>query len=533
MRGNRLLLGGLLLVSSCAQVREITGGEKDTVPPKLISATPPNGSVGFTSAIILLEFDERIQLDRVRDRLLISPPLDLAPETRVVGANSVELRLMAPLKANTTYTFNLGECVKDLTEGNAAPGMSYVISTGDALDSLHVAGAVLNALTGLPEKDMLVILHDATDTADFRTARPGYMTRCDALGVFSIGNLPQGEFVVRALRDKNANFRYDLPNEEIAFLDTNVVLSAADSVAPLVLLRAFLPASPEQQVRSVGVTGDGALQLVLSKPATALTLADVGRTGGTLTWSSEWSTLQDTVLLWPSDTTLVTEGNYQVSDGQQVIDTVRYRPVKRMPFNTGLQATLVEEGSNASIRIRTSRPIHELDSTRIQLSRDSLPLTYQLRRDTTDRRTIRLMTQLPAGASAKLTILPKAVRDIYNGTNDTLSVPLGRAAEQATGSLRVNVTGLSPRTGQYLMQLLSGQRRVVAQATLTAENAATIWQRLPPGPTTLNLIGDSNGNGHWDTGEWSSRLQPERTWQYLESVNIRAAWDVVVDWKLE
>ena len=123
------------------------------------------------------------------------------------------------------------------------------------------------------------------------------------------------------MRDKNDNYRYDLPNEEIAFLDTNVVLSATDSISPLLLLRAFLPTSPEQQVRSVGVTADGALQLVLSRPATALTLQDVARTGGTLIWTPEWSAMRDTVLLWPSDTTLVEEGNYQVSDPEHVIDT--------------------------------------------------------------------------------------------------------------------------------------------------------------------------------------------------------------------
>lgn len=533
MPARRLLFGGLLVVCSCAQVREITGGEKDIVPPKLVSATPPIGSVRFNNDVIFLEFDERIQLDRVRDRLLISPPLDVPPEVRITGANSVQLKLLAPLKANTTYTFNLGDCVKDLTEGNTAPGLAYVISTGDALDSLHLAGAVVNAFTGLPEKDMLVILHDATDTSDFRTARPGYMTRCDALGVFSIGNLPQGAFVVRALRDKNANYRYDLPNEEIAFLDTNVVLSATDSISHLLLLRAFLPTSPEQQVRSVGVTTDGALQLVLSRPATALTLKDVARTGGTLTWSPEWSAMRDTVLLWPSDTTLVEEGSYQVSDPEHVIDTVRYRAVKRMPFNTGAQVNLVEENPNAFIRIRTSRPIRELDSTFIELTRDSLPLAYHVERDTVDERTIRLITQLPAGASAKLVLYPKAIRDIYGGTNDTLRVPLGRAAEQATGSLRVNVTGLPKGGGQYLLHLLDGQQRVIARAALSGESTTTTWQRLPPGLVTLGLIADGNGNGRWDTGEWSSHLQPERTWRYPESVNVRAAWDVVVDWKPE
>jgi len=50
---------------------------------------------------------------------------------------------------------------------------------------------------------------------------------------------------------------------------------------------------------------------------------------------------------------------------------------------------------------------------------------------------------------------------------------------------------------------------------------------------TLRVIADSNGNGRWDTGEWSTALQPERTYYHTETVNVRAAWDVVVDWDLD
>ena len=84
-----LFAGTLFLLGSCAQVAEITGGEKDTLPPTLIASLPPNGSVRFSGVVILLEFDERITLDRVRDRLLVSPPLDDHPQVRVVGARSV------------------------------------------------------------------------------------------------------------------------------------------------------------------------------------------------------------------------------------------------------------------------------------------------------------------------------------------------------------------------------------------------------------------------------------------------------------
>jgi len=527
-----LLCIALLLLGACAQVREITGGEKDSAAPVLLSALPENGSVHFASKLILLEFDERIQLDKVRDRLLISPPMQEAPSLRVVGSRSVEITLKGPLLANTTYTFNLGECVKDLSEGNAAPGLTYVLSTGETVDSLHIKGSVVNAFHGGPEKDMLVMLQMEGDTAAFRSGRPAYMTRCDGMGRFAIPNLPEGRFDVYALRDMNANYRYDLPNEEIAFLDSTCVLSAADTLAPVLLLRSFLPANTAQKVRASTVIPDGALQLVLSRSAETLMLRDVARTGGSLVWHPEWNKTRDTVMMWPSDTTLLAEGSYVITDGAVTLDTLRYRPRQRMPFHTGVSAVLKEGPSGAVIRVRAARPISDFDTSRFELIKDTLPLAFRIQRGAEDSRTLLLTTDLPPGTSAWLTVLPKAIRDIYGGSNDTLKVAFGRAAEQATGTLRVNLNGLDSNE-HYLLQLLDGQQRATQSALIDKATTSVHWQRLLPGRSTLRLIADTNGNGHWDTGEWVIHRQPEQTWYHAEPVNVRAAWDVVVDWKLE
>ncbi|MCB0769486.1 MAG: Ig-like domain-containing protein [Flavobacteriales bacterium] len=524
-------IGLAVILSGCAQVGNVTGGEKDIAPPLLLSADPPNGSTRFESKVIRLEFNERIQLERVRERLLISPPLEEPPDVRVVGTRNVDIRLSGKLAPNTTYSFNMGECVKDLTEGNVATGAIYICSTGDSLDSLRVAGAVVNAFTGDPEKDMLVMLYAEGDSAAFNSGRPRSMTRCDALGVFSLNNLPEGRFQLYALRDKNANYTYDLPNEEIAFLDSALVLQATDSIAPVVMLRSFLPLSDAQRIRGSKVMLDGALQLILSRPADTITVRDVARTGGTLTWRPEWSTTRDTVLLWPNDTTQLSAGSYAISDGNTVLDTVRYRAVQRMPFNVDLTMLLDEEQEDAVIHIQASRPILRVDTSLIRLIRDSVELSYVMH-DRTDLRTLSLQTVLPPGSSARITILPKAIHDIYGGTHDTLMVSLGRAAARSLGTLSVNLTGLEG-SAPYLLQLLDQQQRIVREAALPQGQRRIEWARLAPGHFTLRVIADTNGNGHWDPGDWAKRHQPERTWYHPEPVNVRAAWDVVVDWEVQ
>lgn len=532
MRGRSGALLAVLLLAACAQVREITGGEKDEKGPLLKDAEPPNHSTRFNGDRILLHFNERVQVERVRDRLLVSPPLDVPPAVRVVRGTDVEILLKAPLRANTTYTFSMGEVVKDLTEGNFAAGMDYVAGTGDALDSLLVRGTVLSAFKGEPEKDVLVMLYPANDTSDFVHGRPAYATRTDAQGRFALQHLREGSYRVRALRDQNANYRYDLPNEWIAFAPEPVQASVMDSVLPSVPLRLFQEASPVQSVREAVVLADGAWRIVFARPAERAVLKDVARSGGSLAWEPEWSTTRDTVLLWPSDTTALGDGRYEVSTEAGVLDTLRYRAARKMPYYTGLTVSMREGTTGPVARIKAARPIASFDRDRFVLEQDSAAVPFVLERDSMDRRLLVLRPELASGASATLTLLPKAVRDSYAGHNDTLRTTIGRATEQRTGTLRVTFEMTGTVHGTLLLQLLDAQGLAVRETPAAIGDAVT-WERITPGNHTLRMIEDANGNGRWDTGQWSTGLQPERVWHHREVLNVRAAWDLGILWKVE
>ena len=526
--------GALLLIAllaACAQVREITGGDKDEDGPLLKSAQPPNYSTHFSGDRIVLHFNERVQVERVRERLLISPPLDEVPTVRIVRAYDVEIELNAPLRANTTYTFSMGEVVKDLTEGNFAAGMDYVLSTGDALDSLLLAGDVTHAFSGEAQKDVLVMLYPASDTADFKQSRPTYATRTNAEGHFLLQHLRGGSYRVRALRDQNANYRYDLPNEEIAFVEQAVDAKLIDSTYTPVVLRLFQETSPVQSVREAIVEADGAWRIVFSRPAESIALRDLERNGGTLAWEPEWSATRDTVLLWPSDTTALGDGRYVIDTEEGPLDTLRYRAIKKMPYYTGLITYMREEATGLEMHIEARRPIASFDRERFVLEQDSTAVPFALERDSVDRRHLVLRPELAPGANATLTILPKAVRDIYAGHNDTLRIAMGRAAEQRTGTLRVTVEMPAAPSGTLLLQLLDGQGHVVREAPVNAGTPVN-WERITPGNHTLRMIDDANGNGRWDTGQWAVGLQPETVWHHREVLNVRAAWDLGIVWKV-
>ncbi len=113
-------------------------------------------------------------------------------------------------------------------EGNQLKDYVYSFSTGDHIDTLCIAGKVLNAEDKKPVEDAYVSLYAADrDNLDSlpMTTVPNYITKTDKEGKFSLNGLADKKYLVFALKDANANLYFDLPNEEVAFLDTLVPAS--------------------------------------------------------------------------------------------------------------------------------------------------------------------------------------------------------------------------------------------------------------------------------------------------------------------
>ena len=126
------------LFAQCARRGSPVGGPKDETPPVLLRAEPPQKTINFKDDEIRIYFDEYIKLDKLREQLVISPPLDqstyiISPQG--MAAKYITIALMDTLASNTTYTFNFGESVVENNEGKPLSFFSYVFSTGSVIDS--------------------------------------------------------------------------------------------------------------------------------------------------------------------------------------------------------------------------------------------------------------------------------------------------------------------------------------------------------------------------------------------------------------
>lgn len=221
-----VIISLISLFWGCAKIGSPTGGPKDETPPKVIKSVPDNYSTNFNNKRIEIEFDEFIQLKSINQELVVSPPQKVKPVVRL--RNKVMLiDLQEELIDSTTYTLNFGQAIVDNNESNLLENYQFVFSTGRYIDSLGVSGLIVNAFDLKPsEEPVTIMLYDKFYDSVPYLEIPTYIGKTNKKGYFEVNNLKSDTFKVFALKDKNYNLIYDLPDEEIAFLDTNLVLSA-------------------------------------------------------------------------------------------------------------------------------------------------------------------------------------------------------------------------------------------------------------------------------------------------------------------
>ena len=208
----------IVTLTRCAIVIPPTGGPKDEKAPVVQKANPPVGTTNFKGGIVLIEFDEEIEVDPNLNNIIVSPLIDGQLEIREKKKKYLEITIPSTLKENTTYSISLNNSVKDITEANVLKNVTYAFSTGPLLDSLSLNGKAINIETKQPIKETLIGLYEKSDTVNIKKHKPLYLTYSDALGNFQFKYLKQYDYSLIALEDKNKNLLFD-NQEKVDFIE--------------------------------------------------------------------------------------------------------------------------------------------------------------------------------------------------------------------------------------------------------------------------------------------------------------------------
>lgn len=221
------------LLISCANIGSPDGGLYDEEPPRVTKTSPAYGSINAKDRKITINFNEYIKLENAMEKVIISPPQLEQPEINASG-KKVTVELKDSLKPDMTYTIDFGNSIVDNNEGNPMSSYAFTFSTGKVIDSLQVAGTVLNAENLEPIKGMLVGLYRIPDSAYtdstaplasalpdsiFRTKPLERIGRTDGSGRFVIKGVADGYYRIYALGDQDQNFCYTQKSEMVAFTD--------------------------------------------------------------------------------------------------------------------------------------------------------------------------------------------------------------------------------------------------------------------------------------------------------------------------
>ena len=260
-----LILAGTL---ACASASPPPGGAEDLQPPRLLDVTPDSNAVNVRDRNVVFQFDETINdrgsgAQEIDNYFLVSPS-DGNP--RVSWHRSrIEVRPREGFRENTAYTVTLLPGLRDLRGNATRAGASVVFSTGPTIPPHRIDGTTFDWVAERPAARALI----QAVTPDSVV----YLSQSDSAGRFSVGPLPPGRYLVRAIADANGNRALDRSEA----YDTAQVVAPQTTplelrLAPRDTLPARIASVTVVDSTSLRVTFDRLLDPEQPPPATAFRL---------------------------------------------------------------------------------------------------------------------------------------------------------------------------------------------------------------------------------------------------------------------
>ncbi|MCP4551958.1 MAG: Ig-like domain-containing protein [Bacteroidetes bacterium] len=592
------LIGIVFIIIQCANPVSPEGGPKDEEPPQILKMNPPNYATDVVGVTRLsVQFNEFVRLLALSGQLMISPPLSETPNIRTKG-KSVIIDIKEPLRDSTTYTFFFGNSIVDITESNPLSNFEYVFSTGPLLDSMAVRGKLFNAFDMKPVEGIAILLYDLSiDTIPLDSlpllSLPMYVSRTNAEGEFELNNLRNIPYKIVGLKDMNSNYLYDLPNEEIAFLDSTIMPAflgrkdfsqAIDSLNPdstkVVEEGAISEEIEENSLFSSAIDSLSVIDSIAEKTpsyepiemflfpvidSTQEILEAVVSKGSLITFKLkfpckefeinpinfipefEWNIIESNktntlIYCWPWEGVRDSLQLEFVADSI-VLDTIKFVLNKINP-NANIDTTKIERIvlSNNLIRnkeielgqkliIEPDFPISEYNFSKIIWVEDTIISNPEIVfLDSTYRR-FYVNKELSEGVNYKMTIPDSALFDTKARTNDTIIYKFTTQLAKDFGTISLAIS-IADTNQQWIVQLLDNQDKVIKEDILVADSLI-VYNYMPPTTYNIKAVLDRNKNGFWDTGSYILKRQAEKVLLFKSEIKVRANWILDEVWELK
>ena len=120
-------------------------------------------------------------------------------------------------------------------------------------------------------------------------------------------------------------------------------------------------------------------------------------------------------------------------------------------------------------------------------------------------------------------MLPGAIIDFYNKSNDSLTTQFSTEAYTKYGNLTLNL--LNTNEFPLIVELLDSKENIISFVTIS-ENIPIEFLTLKPNKYLVRIIVDKNNNGKFDTGNYLNKAQAEKVYLFENPIDVRANWEV-------
>lgn len=218
-------------------------------------------------------------------------------------------------------------------------------------------------------------------------------------------------------------------------------------------------------------------------------------------------------------------------------DRKKGKKVEPMRRETLLEPKFIgaqEMAPDKNVIIQFQTPLERIDTAGIHLYSKIDTLWYRSPIQITDEgmppRTYALRGEWRPGIEYSLELDSAAFVDIYGNSTDAIKRGVKIGNSDKYSSLFVNLRGNKSREGQFVVNMLNESGKIQYQSVVNDGTADFYY--LTPGKYYISAFHDRNGNGKWDTGDYSLDLQAEDVYYYSDVVECKEKWDITVDFDI-
>jgi hypothetical protein len=504
----RLFLIGLigLLISGCAQVGFLSGGEKDEYAP-VPKINPENSQTQFKGNSIEFTFNEYVTLNNPKENIFMMPQVD-GIQTNL-KKKTLTVSWTETLLPNTTYVLYLNNAVKDLHEGNDSL-MTYVFSTGSEIDSLNYEVDVVDAWTNEPLKNVFVGLY-----ADTAKLAPLYFSRSNAQGKAQFTNLKSGTYAVRSFPDEDKD-RKPNKTEKRGFRESVLILDS--SVVDTLPIR--LSASVNQKIRNAVFLGPGLIGVGASFP---IEDAEFRILGNLL--PNRFVVQSDSLLLsFCPDTLVRSELEIKHDFSTDTLRIAMSKREKNKPLNWKSETIKKGLAPHQRLELEINDLITSFNKDKILIRDLADSSTIEVQAVRTEFNRLILEFDRKQRKSIEIKLDESAVTGACGKGSEPLQQTILLKSEKDFGSLTVKFLG-----DEYplIVELLNGN--TVIERKQSSSMNSIHFNQLEPAEYSFRVIVDSNKNGRWDVGEETENRQPERVLYFSTPTKVRGNWESEVE----